>query len=55
MKKFLAASDIVEAYEEIHFPIGLPSLTESKLHSLIRNFGKTEYKSSEIKKMITSI
>lgn len=28
MKKFLAASDIVEAYEEIHFPVGLPSLTD---------------------------
>jgi len=28
MKKFLAASDIVEAYEEIHFPVELPSLTE---------------------------
>ena len=28
MKKFLAASDIVESYEEIHFPVGLPSLTD---------------------------
>jgi len=28
MKKFLAASDIVEAYEEIHFQVGLPSLKE---------------------------
>lgn len=28
MKKFLAASDIVETYEEIHSPVGLPSLTD---------------------------
>lgn len=26
--RFLEASDIVEAYEDIHFPIGLPSLPE---------------------------
>ncbi len=28
MKKFIEASDIVENYEELHFPIGLPSLVE---------------------------
>lgn len=28
MKKFLTASDIVESYEEIHFQLGLPSLTD---------------------------
>lgn len=28
VQKFLDASDIVEAYEEVHFPIGLPSLKE---------------------------
>ena len=28
MKQFLAASDIVEAYEDIHSPVGLPSLAD---------------------------
>ena len=28
MKTFIKASDIVEAYEENHYPIGLPSLIE---------------------------
>lgn len=28
MKQFIEASDIVEQYEEIHFPIGLPSLLD---------------------------
>ena len=28
MAKFIEASDIVERYEELHFPIGLPSLVD---------------------------
>ena len=27
-QELIAASDIIEAYEEIHFPIGLPTLKE---------------------------
>jgi HTH-type transcriptional regulator/antitoxin HigA len=28
MKEFLAASDIIEQYEEAHYPIGLPALAD---------------------------